>query len=228
MNPQGNYDDWIELKNITDETIDLSGMYMSDKLENPLKWKIPEGTQLEPNGYLMIWADEDSSTKFDLHTNFKLSTNGETILLFDTDERGNALLDSVTFGNQTADLSFGRSPDASGTWQILSQPTPGAKNEFSSLVSNYAAIPNEVKLLSAYPNPFNPSTTISFSIPTEQKVTLTIFDVLGQEVVILVDGVLPAGQHSLQWQAKNMASGIYLYQLRVNSITITQKMLLIK
>jgi hypothetical protein len=59
--PQGEYDDWIELKNISNETVDISGMYLSDNLANPLKWKIPDSTKLESQKYLVIWADEDGS-----------------------------------------------------------------------------------------------------------------------------------------------------------------------
>ncbi|MBN1804785.1 MAG: CotH kinase family protein [Sedimentisphaerales bacterium] len=126
--PQGDYDDWIELANITSEAVDLSGMYLSDNPENPLKWQFPEGTKIEPEGHLIVWADEDGSDEPGLHANFKLSSQGETIWLFDTDEQGNALLDSVTFGPLNPDISFGRYPDGHGTIQAMSAPSPSAPN----------------------------------------------------------------------------------------------------
>ena len=126
--PQGDYDDWIELVNITSETVDLSGMYLSDNPENPLKWQFPQGTKIEPDHFLIVWADEDGRDEPGLHANFKLSSQGETIWLFDIDERDNVLLDSVTFGIQTPDISFGRYPDGHGAMQILSTPSPSTPN----------------------------------------------------------------------------------------------------
>ncbi len=126
--PQGDYDDWIELYNNSDETVDLSGMYMSDSAEKLLKWQFPENTTLAPGDYLIIWADEDSKDEPGLHCNFKLSAQGETLWLFDTDERNNMILDTVTFGEQQADNSFGRFPDGEGEARELDVPTPMASN----------------------------------------------------------------------------------------------------
>ena len=119
----GEFDDWIELANLSDQTVDLSGMYLSDKEANPRKWTIPDGTTIEPNGYLIIWADEDSDQE-GLHTNFKLSSDGETITLVDSDARGNLLLDSLTYGELGEDVSFGRSDDGETLSEL--SPTPGS------------------------------------------------------------------------------------------------------
>lgn len=125
--PQGDYDDWIELRNISDREVDLSGMYLSDKKDNPRKWRFPDGTTLAPGARLIVWADEDGKAEPGLHANFKLSKSGETVLLVDKDERGNALLDSVTFGKQADDAALGRSPDGNGDFKALS-PTPRESN----------------------------------------------------------------------------------------------------
>jgi len=226
--PQGEYDDWIELKNVTSEMVDLSGMYLSDKLENPLKWKILDETQIEPNSYLIIWADEDGSADTGLHANFKLSADGETVLLFNSVENGNTLLDSISFVALSTEQSFGRYPDASKKWQIFSRPTPGAPNEIDSSVMDKTGISKTFQVWPAYPNPFNPGTTISFSIPTRQKVRLTIFNTLGQEITKLVDDILPPGHHSVQWLAENMPSGLYFYQFRIDAYTVTKKIILMK
>jgi len=127
--PQGDYDDWIELLNVSNQTVDLSGMYLSDNPENPLKWQFPEGTTLKPGDYLLVWADEDGQDEPGLHANFKLSASkGETVWLYDTDERDNMLLDSVTFGAQSTDISVGRYPDGTGPMQVL-VPSPLGPNE---------------------------------------------------------------------------------------------------
>jgi hypothetical protein len=126
--PQGEYDDWIELKNITDRTIDLTGMYLSDRPDNPLKWRFPDGTAIGPGEYLLVWADEDGRDEPGLHANFKLSSRGETVWLFDTIENGHALLDSATFEGLAGDQSCGRYPDGIGVMQVSAVPTPGGPN----------------------------------------------------------------------------------------------------
>jgi hypothetical protein len=125
--PQGTFEDWIELVNTGNEEVDLSGMYLSDDKAKLRKWKFPSGTKLAPGGYLIIWADEDGKAKPDLHANFKLSKTGEGVWLSDSDDRGGAALDSVEFSSQRADVAFGRYPDAKGKWQPL-PPTPGKPN----------------------------------------------------------------------------------------------------
>ncbi len=226
--PQGDYDDWIELVNISDDTIDLTGKYLSDNPDNPLKWKFPENTKIEPNGYIIIWADEDGKAEAGLHANFKLSANGEVVLLFDTDENGNALLDSVSFSTQSSDQSFGRFPNASATWLSLSTPTPGATNKNNLSSISTLETPRTFQLWPAFPNPFNPETTISFSIPSAQKISITIFDTRGREVATLVDTHLPAGDHQFHWQAAAYPSGVYFYQFKSDSYTSVRKMMLVK
>jgi len=127
--PQDEYDDWIELKNASDEAIDLAGMYLSDNPEIPLKWQFPADMVIEAGDYLIVWADEDGGDEPGLHANFKLASAGETIWLYDTDERGNALLDSVSFEALEADQSIGRSPDGIGFFQVLSTPSPANPND---------------------------------------------------------------------------------------------------
>ncbi len=128
VDPQGDYDDWIELFNISDETVDMSGMYLSDNPENFLKWQFPEGTTIAPRDYLIIWADEDGSDEPGLHANFKLSSREETVWLFDIDECNNLLLDTVSFNDLEVDQSVGRVPNGLGQIQILSAPSPLAPN----------------------------------------------------------------------------------------------------
>jgi hypothetical protein len=91
-----------------------------------------------------------------------------------------------------------------------------------------SGIPSGIQLLSAYPNPFNPSTTISFSIPEKSSVSLKIIDVMGREVATLVSGQLPAGLHSRQWDAVNTPSGVYFSRLNVGNYTDTKKLVLLK
>ena len=125
--PQGDYDDWLELHNLTGSAIVLTGMYLSDKVAEPRKWQFPENTEIPANGYLVVWLDDDEDASEGLHANFKLSKNGETAILVDTDAHGNKVLDSVAFGEQETDTAYGRVPDGTGDFQVV-QATPGASN----------------------------------------------------------------------------------------------------
>jgi spore coat protein CotH len=125
---QGEFEDWIELYNTSDKAVVLSNMYLSDKDDNPRKWAFPTGTTIAPGGYLIVWADEDGGAKEGLHANFKLSQSGETVRLVDTDDRANAILDSVTFDKQKTDVSMGRYPNGSGSLRPM-KPSPNQKNE---------------------------------------------------------------------------------------------------
>jgi hypothetical protein len=128
--PQGDYDDWLELYNRTDMPLPLTGLYLSDKEDNPTKWQFPEGTEIPANGYLIVWLDEDhddENATEGLHANFKLSKSGETVMLVSPDAQGNMVLDSVTFGEQETDVSYGRLPNGTGEFQVV-VATPGAAN----------------------------------------------------------------------------------------------------
>jgi len=90
------------------------------------------------------------------------------------------------------------------------------------------AIPKSFVLNQNYPNPFNPSTTISFSVPQGSKVSLKIYNILGQEVANLVDDYRQAGNYSVQFNASKLASGVYFYRLQANDFAQTKKLLLLK
>lgn len=90
-------------------------------------------------------------------------------------------------------------------------------------------VPSAFSLEQNYPNPFNPATTVSYSVPSAARVTLTVHNVLGQQVATLVDGMSAAGRFAVRWDATNVASGIYFVQLRANNaIVSTRKMMLLK
>ena len=128
LDPQGDADDWIELKNTSNAAVDLSGMYLSDDRAHPKKRQFPAGTTIPAGGYLLIWADDDDGDSPGLHTNFKLSAGGESVVLSDTDANGNALIDAIDFPALGRDVSYGRTPEGSGPSRIRPAATPGALN----------------------------------------------------------------------------------------------------
>ena len=89
-------------------------------------------------------------------------------------------------------------------------------------------IPGEFELSANYPNPFNPSTTIRYGLPEKAHVKLELFNMLGQSVAILIDGEQAAGYHSAVFEARAIASGVYVYRLRADSFVQTKRFLLLK
>ncbi|QDT12876.1 lamin tail domain-containing protein [Planctomycetes bacterium K23_9] len=130
----GAFEDWIELYNSATTSVDLSGFYLTDDSADPTQWRLPSGSTIDSGGYLIIWADGDTDQGDD-HASFKLSASGESVLLYNTD--GSTLVDSISFGEQTTDVSYGRFPDGSSTLAALSAATPGASNT-NEIVENVA------------------------------------------------------------------------------------------
>ena len=87
---------------------------------------------------------------------------------------------------------------------------------------------SDFKLRQNYPNPFNPRTDITYIIPEQTHVKLTVFDLLGRVVTDLVDEEKPAGEYNVEWDASGLSSGIYFYRLRSDDFVKTKKMVLLK
>jgi hypothetical protein len=119
----GEYDDWIELHNNSSFSFDISGYYLSDSKSKLSKWKIPSGTTITGNGYLVFWADADT-TQTGLHTNFKLSSAGEKVYFVTPDF---LIIDMVEYPSQTNQLSYSRKPDGTGSF-IWKSPTFNSAN----------------------------------------------------------------------------------------------------
>lgn len=123
------FDDWFELYNPNNYTVDLGGYNLTDTFTNSTKFTIPPQITIPPLGYLLVWADQDGGpnwTNGDLHVNFKLSQGGEAIGLYSPDGRP---VDAITFGPQTDNVSEGRWPDGNaGPFYAMPTPTPRGPN----------------------------------------------------------------------------------------------------
>jgi len=123
----GDADDWFELYNATTNWVDLAGYRLTDTLSDPNKFVIPDGFRLPPRGFLLVWADEEtgqSATNGDLHVNFKLSQEGETIALYSPH---GVQVDAVTFGIQAVNQAEGRFPNG-GARYFMPSATPRLPN----------------------------------------------------------------------------------------------------
>ena len=121
------YPDWIEIYNAGPLAVDLGGMYLTDDLGEPTKYRIPAGVTVPAHGYTVFIADGEE-TQGPRHTNFRLSSTGESIGLFDTDAKGNQVIDLISYDEQMSDVPFGRYPNGGETWMALGAATPEALN----------------------------------------------------------------------------------------------------
>ncbi len=168
----GTHEDWIELYNTSNTSLDLSGLYLSDSYSNPQKFVFPNNTIIPANGFLTVWADEDGTAGPSIHCNFKLADSGEQLIL----SKMSSVLDSVSYGPQVADISYGRCPDGTGSFQQLTSPSYNASNctvgvkEFVQTAGN----------ISLFPNPAYEHVTLvsTVSSPLTYEVINTIGDVM--------------------------------------------------
>jgi hypothetical protein len=100
--------------------------------------------------------------------------------------------------------------------------------EHVSATSAGSAIPNEIALGNAYPNPFNPSTTINFALPYDSEVSLSIYNLQGREVISLLNGNMDAGYHTAVWNADSYSSGVYFVKMITGDYVDIQKLMLLK
>ena len=190
----GEDDDWIELVNTTNTTIDLAGFYLSDDPLNLMAWAFPAGTTIPANGYLLVWADKDTLQQ-GLHANFKISADGEYVYL----SNGLNVHDQISFGPQIANISYGRCPDAGLDFATI-LPTPLANNNCNIGIQEMEALQVQV-----YPNPF---LEVLHIVSHEEQVQITVRNINGQ---ILQTQPINSGKHQLD--ASSWASGLYLIEL---------------
>ena len=97
-----------------------------------------------------------------------------------------------------------------------------------SMALEYKPIPNEYALHQAYPNPFNPTTTLSFALTIKSEVSITVYNLQGREVISLVNGNMEAGYHSVVWNGDSHSSGVYFVKMVAGDYISTQKLMLVK
>ena len=122
---EGSFPDMIELHNQGASALNLAGMSISDRQDTPGEFTFPPGTTIPAGDFLILYADDPDGTT-GIHLGFSLDASGESLYLFDSPDRGQGLIDSVTFGPQVPGLSIGRTPR--GDQWTLNTPTPGTTN----------------------------------------------------------------------------------------------------
>ena len=254
-NSANDYDvqDWVELTNNGGGTINLSGWQFKDEDDSHI-FIIPEQTMLENGGFIILAEDTAAFNGFFPgvgpivgNLNFGLSGGGELIRLYDAN---GVFIDQVMYDD---DDPWPEEADGGGPTLELMNPildnalpeswaysnnmygTPGSENStYQGLVTeNILPVPIGFMLGQNYPNPFNPRTVIQYEVPTLGHVTITIYDILGREVIQLVNGIQEPGYRAIIWDAKNegefsVGAGLYFYQLKTAAYVNTKKMILVR
>ena len=194
----GAHEDWLEIVNNGDVAVDLAGYYLTDRLNQPMKWQfplgIPDSTVIQPGEFKLIWADEDNAQGWN-HTNFKFNSGGEVIVLRSVD--GFSIADSVHFNVILPDHSLGRSPDGTGPWQIFSpgSTTPEYCNVCTTSIEQSPDQSSEILEKHFFPNPIRSGAFITINSPSE------LHDMNGRKII----DYPTSGVHLL-----NVAPGLYI------------------
>lgn len=204
----GQSDDWVELFNTTSTDLNLGGLYLTDTPADLAKWSIPAGTTIPANGFLIIWADNDPS-QLGLHTNFKLTSLGDNVILSD----GVTVWDQWLLGPQTRDISYARCPDGGTDFQFIT-PTFNRSNNCTAGINI-----NELNALRIYPNPANDKIVILSE--DETPMNLTVVDMQGRTI----DAYRAvSNQHQIDISRWN--SGCYLLNFTTeNGINYSKKLI---
>jgi len=154
------FSDWIEVTNVSAVNVSLSNFSITDDMADPSQWLFPAGTNLEPGAALIVWCDGQNYNGNELHTNFRLAKNGEQILLYDASQ---TVVDSITYGNQAENTSFGRFPDGAGQWYYFAEPTPGAPNSTIGITTTEQAPDIDFSLSAGF---YNSAQTLEMTLET--------------------------------------------------------------
>ncbi|MGE5795474.1 MAG: CotH kinase family protein, partial [Ignavibacteria bacterium] len=221
--------EFIELKNIGDETLDLSGMYFS----RGITYSFPNNTALGPGAFIVVASSKDSFytrygfNAFDEYEG-QLDNSGETIAL--NTAAGDTLIKILyndkypwpesADGNGHSIVPREQNPykdqNDAANWMASHEihGNPGLNNISVSVQEpRQHAIPAEYQLMQNYPNPFNPAARIKYSLPKNSFVTLKVYNILGQQLKTLFEGYQQRGNYIVTFDGSGLASGIYLYRL---------------
>lgn len=235
--------EFLEVKNIGAAPINLSQAFFTDGIT----YIFPEGTTIESNNFIVLASNQQ---EFNNRYGFmpfgdfsgQLNNGGETITLVTS--TGDTIF-SVTYSDQAP---WSVLPDGNGNSLVPTEINPaGNLNDPASWRPSYAIhgspgrddlltsaenpkeeVPESFALNQNYPNPFNPFTEISYALRNPGRVYLSVFDLLGGEVSVLVNTYQKSGKHKVLFSGANLSSGIYFYRLLTAEGMITKKMILMK
>jgi len=198
--PEGDFPDWIEIYNAGSEDVDLSGYFMADDLVDPeamyqIPGTFPDSVTVPAGGYILFFANKGEATSV-LNLNFKLGSSGEQIGFWAPDE---SVIDSLTYGEQQADTSYGRVVDGAAEWVFFSTSTPKEPNSGGIVVSVISYSKANFTPLSVYPNP-----VIGSEVNFNKIVNIQVYDLTGKRLF--------ADNNVSRLDVNQFDSGLYLIQ----------------
>lgn len=204
------------LFNTSADSIDFGTVNVGDSLENTFTVYNPHDTIVTINGFYC----NDSS--------FQCITTLPIILSANDSAKIKIKYKPLVNGSSLAAFNIRDFSIYNGTQQMIAKQIylKGSTGNVSLVRNNI--MPAKFELEQNYPNPFNPSTTIRYSIPKASFVSLKIFDILGDDVADLINKEMPAGNYSVNYNARNLSSGVYFYRIQAGSFIETRKLVLMK
>lgn len=196
------FDDWIEVFNYGNDSIWVGDLYLSDKTNNPLKWKMPDAW-IAPGEYKIIWADGETNQGI-WHTNFSLSIDGEAVVIA-SNNNGIGIIDIIEFDKQVRDVSFGRYPDANGPFGVM-EPSPGKTNNF--ITSSNSIRKHDLTDLTLFPNPVHDY--VYLDLMPEKLEKIEVINIAGQTVNML-DTTTKGG--NVRLDVSSLKSGVYFIKI---------------
>ena len=230
VKPRSNLSTGFQIQNKASIVFDLN-----DPIETPV-WINTIDNDL-PTSYVLSLAETQTDTSFDVKwigsdagsglANYSIyisrDNNPFELWLNTSDTTATFIRDSSkSYG------FYSIAQDASGNREALKNSAEASTKYLTGTEEKGSNIPKVFSLSQNYPNPFNPETKIDFDIPKKSHVKLTVYDILGRQVVILLDEEKTAGKYSLVWNPKGLASGVYLYQIQADGFDNVKKLIIIK
>ena len=185
----GSYSDWAEIYNNSGESVNLGDFYLSDDLGDATKWAFAD-VDIDPFGYYLVWCSGEPANG-ENHASFKLSADGEDVALFRDTDGFSLLIDGLSFGEQTADISYGRETDADPNWVFFTIPTPNSANGVGLGIDESE---KANRFISVYPNPYSGQTNIYNS--SGKSMTVHVYDISGK---LLEHFIVPTGAQFEYW-----------------------------
>ena len=238
------YGEWFELYNADTVTISMLDWLLLDSGSDEHN---VNSISIAPGEYIVFGRNNDSSVNGGYNANyeysgFQLANSEDEIMLIDDEGR---VVDEIAYDSSFPYLSgasmylkntaYDNAVDTS--WAMSEIPygdgdygTPGRAwdDTTSAGIDDIIGLPKEYVLYPAYPNPFNPTTTIRFSVAATHASLLQVYDITGRVVETLVNKRLISGEHEIIWNASNQSSGVYFVRLSNNTFRQTQKLILLK
>lgn len=193
MDEFGEFDDWVEIYNGSDQPVWLADYFLSDNNGSPGKYRFPE-QNLEPGGFYLVWLDDQEEQGVN-HATFKISKDGEKLRLSNLPSTGFHLIDSLDFGTQETDISIGRVVDGGAEWITFPSPTPN----YSNLATAIHEKPAMLEPLSIYPNPVSEG-VFYFN----KRATGAIYNIMGQKMMEVKDAEYV--------QVPSLGEGFYIFR----------------